>query len=273
MAKFATASDALTTALATVNSRLTNINIDEELELYLELIDRRAKIQQAIGVTLSGDITIDNVGITSSVLPTGASTSALQSSVQADAGSDASKAIAIQGVTNGKTIPVSISGTLPAFAATPTVTANAGTNLNTSALALESGGNLAGINTKLILPSSLGAKTAANSISSTIAQDQTSLAQLTATGNTDSVSMAGYSHAFITVKVSAINTNVVIRIEGSNNGTDWANLAATDTDTTITVNGTYAFTFTGSPAFIRLNFVSESGGTDATIDTVMRFSA
>jgi len=59
---------------------------------------------------------------------------------------------------------VGISGTLPGFTSTPTFnlgtapnltftntsfTANAGTNLNTSALALESGGNLAGINTKL----------------------------------------------------------------------------------------------------------------------------
>lgn len=61
-----------------------------------------------------------------------------------------------------------ISGTLPAFTNTPTFNigtapnltftntsfiANAGTDLNTSALALESGGNLAGINTKL--PSNL----------------------------------------------------------------------------------------------------------------------
>lgn len=59
---------------------------------------------------------------------------------------------------------VGISGTLPGFTSTPTFnlgtapsltftntsfTANAGTNLNTSALALETGGNLAGINTKL----------------------------------------------------------------------------------------------------------------------------
>jgi hypothetical protein len=63
---------------------------------------------------------------------------------------------------------VGISGTLPAFTSTPTFnigtapnltftntsfTANAGTNLNTSLLALESGGNLASINTKL--PSNL----------------------------------------------------------------------------------------------------------------------
>jgi hypothetical protein len=59
---------------------------------------------------------------------------------------------------------VGISGTLPAFTTIPTFNigtapdltftntsfiANAGTNLNTSALALESGGNLASINTKL----------------------------------------------------------------------------------------------------------------------------
>lgn len=63
---------------------------------------------------------------------------------------------------------VSITGTLPSFATTPTFNigtapnftftntrfiADAGTNLNTSLLALESGGNLAGINNKL--PSSL----------------------------------------------------------------------------------------------------------------------
>ena len=49
------------------------------------------------------------------------------------------------------------------------VTANAGTNLNTSLLALESGGNLAGIISKL--PTSLGSKTSANSVSITPASD------------------------------------------------------------------------------------------------------
>ena len=44
--------------------------------------------------------------------------------------------------------------TLPAV--TGTVTANAGTNLNTSALALEAGGNLAGINAKLVTGTDIG---------------------------------------------------------------------------------------------------------------------
>ena len=79
---------------------------------------------------------------------------------------------------------VSITGTLPSFATTQTFnigtapnltftntsfTANAGTNLNTSLLALESGGNLAGINIKL--PSSLGPKTAATSFPVTLSSD------------------------------------------------------------------------------------------------------
>jgi len=43
------------------------------------------------------------------------------------------------------------------------ITVNAGTNLNTSALVLETGGNLSSINTKL--PSSLGNKSSSNSLS------------------------------------------------------------------------------------------------------------
>jgi len=50
MASFATASDALTAALAVVDARLTNIDVNEKLELYLELINRRAAIQQAIAL-------------------------------------------------------------------------------------------------------------------------------------------------------------------------------------------------------------------------------
>ena len=99
---------------------------------------------------------------------------------------DGAGSITVDGTFWQTTQPVSLNS-LPAFAATPTFnigtapnltitntafTANAGTNLNTSALALESGGNLAGINTKL--PESLGAKSAANSLSVTQAFAATS---------------------------------------------------------------------------------------------------
>lgn len=84
----------------------------------------------------------------------------------------------------GTSSTVSITGTLPSFATTQTFNigtapnftftntrfiADAGTNLNTSLLALESNGNLAGINTKL--PASLGTKTAATSFPVTLSSD------------------------------------------------------------------------------------------------------
>lgn len=81
---------------------------------------------------------------------------------------------------DGATMPISgtvaISGTVPvSIAATVTisgtVTANAGTNLNTSSLALESGGNLASINTKT---PALGQALAAASVPVVLTADQIS---------------------------------------------------------------------------------------------------
>ena len=140
---------------------------------------------------------------------------------------------------------------------------------NASLVSIDS--NLAGINTKL--PSSLGAKASTDSISQANAQAQTTLTQLTAAGSTAAVSMLGYTRAFITLLVASIDTNVVVRIEGTNDGTNWTNLSTANTDTTITANGTYSFVFVGCPASIRVTFVSESGGTAATIDTTVRVSA
>ncbi len=54
MAKFAAASDALIAALAIVDARLTNIEENEQLELYLQLIERRASIQEAIAASGGG---------------------------------------------------------------------------------------------------------------------------------------------------------------------------------------------------------------------------
>ena len=184
------------------------------------------------------------------------------------------------------------------------VTANAGTNLNTSALTLDTTtgttntriGDLAetapasdtassGLNGRLqriaqritsliaLLPSALGSTSSAGSLSMTVAQAQFTETQLTAPNSTTSRSMAGYNQAFIQVVVASINTNVVIRIEGSNDGTNWSNLSALNTDTTITANGVYSFSFNQCPANIRTTFVSESGGTAATVDVITRVSA
>lgn len=81
-------------------------------------------------------IDTSNVTVTASALPTGAATAALQTQPGVDIGdvtiNNASGAGAVNIQDGGNSITVD-----------GTVTANAGTNLNTSLLALESGGNLA----------------------------------------------------------------------------------------------------------------------------------
>lgn len=63
--------------------------------------------------------------------------------------------------------------------------------------------------------------------------------------------------------VATINTNVVIRLEGSIDGTNYAPIIA---DQTISANGTTVYSIGDRPVkFIRPNFVSESGGTAAVV--------
>lgn len=65
------------------------------------------------------------------------------------------------------------------------------------------------------------------------------------------------------VLVSNINTNVVVRLEGSMDGKNYAPIIA---DQTITANGNTVYSVSGRPVkWIRPNFVSESGGTAATV--------
>jgi hypothetical protein len=65
------------------------------------------------------------------------------------------------------------------------------------------------------------------------------------------------------VTVAAINTNVIVALEGSIDGTNWSKVIA---NTTLTANGTTHYNLANHPLkFIRPIFVSESGGTAATI--------
>lgn len=90
---------------------------------------------------------------------------------------------------------------------------------------------------------------------------------LTAPGTTTAVSV--YDNNYIStssyalvVTVTNIDTNVVVRLDGSIDGTNYGALISN----TITANGTYVYNITGCPMkFIRGNFVSESGGTNAVV--------
>ena len=67
----------------------------------------------------------------------------------------------------------------------------------------------------------------------------------------------------LTATVASINTNVVIRLDGSIDGTNYAPIIAAQT---ITSNGTSVYSVADRPVkFVKAVFVSEAGGTDATV--------
>jgi hypothetical protein len=62
--------------------------------------------------------------------------------------------------------------------------------------------------------------------------------------------------------VQDINTNVVVRLEGTLDGTNYAALISN----TITENGTYAYNVSGFPVKkIRANFLQRTGGNNAIV--------
>ena len=105
----------------------------------------------------------------------------------------------------------------------------------------------------------------------------TGITQLTAAGATSVIDVSGYSKCGYGFTVAAINTNVVVDIQGTIDGTNFfsvpltsgamANLAITANQATVTANGTYYIGTSDIPLYqVKFNFVSESGGTAATID-------
>mgnify|MGYP001021939693 CR=1 FL=1 len=114
------------TTLAAINAKITACNT-AGVVVSSSALPSGAATEATLG-TLSGKVTACNTGavtVSSSALPTGAATEATL------------------GTLNGKVTACNTG------AVAGTVTANAGTNLNTSALALESGGNVAAAATSL----------------------------------------------------------------------------------------------------------------------------
>jgi len=94
---------------------------------------------------------------------------------------------------------------------------------------------------------------------------KTDWAALTAPGSTAAytATVKGTAHV-MSVTVATINTSVVVRFEGSVDNTNWYNMAAADT--TISANTTVAITSSTLAPYVRGTFVSEAGGTDATVE-------
>ena len=84
-----------------------------------------------------------------------------------------------------------------------------------------------------------------------------------ATGETLDLVVPAPTHYTLVTTVAGVNTNVVVNLEGSIDNSNWTDLLA---DETITSNGTTHRTVSGAAVrYVRPAFVSEAGGTDATV--------
>lgn len=84
---------------------------------------------------------------------------------------------------------------------------------------------------------------------------------LTSPGTTTPVSVSVGSPVTFQVTVTSIGINVVIRLEGTLDNTNYFNLDANEADYTLTANGIYGYLVEAPLASVRLRLVSVSGGT------------
>lgn len=87
-------------------------------------------------------------------------------------------------------------------------------------------------------------------------------ALMDAPGYSDTLIMYGCWDSNIAYTIALINTNVVVQLEGSNNNSDWFSLSE---EITKTANGTYNIHHQERVNYMRLRWISELGGTVATI--------
>ena len=91
------------------------------------------------------------------------------------------------------------------------------------------------------------------------------LAQLTAPGNSSSVGLGNTmpANAVFDITIASINTDCTVEVQASD---DNFSTIVHGISKTITANGVYALSVPINHNAVRLSFVSETGGTAATID-------
>ena len=99
------------------------------------------------------------------------------------------------------------------------------------------------------------------------AWESASFAQLNDTGTTSSLNVEKFSNHTFQLVTANISTNAIVRAEGSLDDSNWFNMSDDNSDTTLTTDGTYCmYKANFKTKYIRVNFVSESGATNTTID-------
>lgn len=104
--------------------------------------------------------------------------------------------------------------------------------------------------------------------------------QLTAVGLTGATKVVGMKNHTFQVTLANKNTNVIVGIQGSSDGTSFGEVpldftavaggAITANRVTLTVDGTYLITVKNTPLHsVKFNFISEAGGATATLDVVL----
>jgi hypothetical protein len=90
--------------------------------------------------------------------------------------------------------------------------------------------------------------------------------QLTAPGNTSSINVLGTSKHAFQYKIGSINTSVAVCAVGSLDNSNFYNLDPSGGTIRQTANGTYGLNYDLITKYVAFSFVSEAGGTAATID-------
>jgi len=92
--------------------------------------------------------------------------------------------------------------------------------------------------------------------------------QLTAPGTTAKLKLTQrVGDKFYKVVLATVDTNVVVRVEYAN--TSAGSVTGRSQDYTLTANGTYTLPVFPLDNFVYFNFVSETGGTGATLDVTL----
>lgn len=90
--------------------------------------------------------------------------------------------------------------------------------------------------------------------------DVATLGTLTAVGVTEAQLTTGAQLTF-QVTLASIGTEVVVRFEGSLDGTNYFNLDSANADTILSVNGTTGYFLMAPVQYVRFRVVSITGGT------------